>query len=237
MTQRSCTTTRSASPPPADEAEDAVAGLPARPRSPAGLDRSGHLEARDVGRGAGRRGIAPGPLLEVGGIQPREAHLDENVLVAGSRIGPVLEPDDLVAAGAGEDDSPHPTSSLSTREAPAEPLSLVGDVGAVVEPLDGEVEVTPGETARERRRQRGQVCDTLSRIAIQHLETAAMVPVVRRQRAEHVVLDVAGPRERRELLDHGDGVVERRDRVDQVEEDADRARPDLLHDRRGTRRR
>ena len=63
------------------------------------------------------------------------------------------------------------------REATRQALALIGDVGTIVEPFDREEEVTSIEAEPERRDERGEVGDALSRIAVQHLEAAPMVPV------------------------------------------------------------
>ena len=63
---------------------------------------------------------------------------------------------------------------------------------AVVQPLDGEVEVAPVEASRASAAvERGEIGDALARIAVPHLEAATVVAVVGRDRLEHVVLDVA----------------------------------------------
>ena len=98
-------------PAAADEAEDAVAGLPAEHLRAAGLDRARDLEPGHVLRAAGRRRIGALALREIGRIEARVRHAHEQLLAAGNRIGPLLEPDDLVAAGSGEYHCAHVCSS------------------------------------------------------------------------------------------------------------------------------
>ncbi len=112
-------------PATADDPEDAVTGRePARSR-PAGDHGSGHLDAGNVGRRAGWGGVAALALREVGRIQRRVADGDEDVVAGRDRIGPIVEPDDLVAAGTGEDDCSHAlrsrmrTASAARSEAPS----------------------------------------------------------------------------------------------------------------------
>lgn len=97
-------------PTPADEAEDMLAGLPRRDSVAAGLHDPAYLEARDVGRAARRGRVVALALLHVGRIKRGEAGAHENVLAPEGGIGALLEPDDFVAARAGEDDRPHPAS-------------------------------------------------------------------------------------------------------------------------------
>ena len=91
----------------ADEAEHAIAGLPAQHVRSAGLDRARDLEARHVLRAAGRRGIRAVALREVGRVDARVRDAHEQLLAPGHRIGTLLEPDDLVPAATCEHHCAH----------------------------------------------------------------------------------------------------------------------------------
>ena len=95
------------------EAEHAVPGRP----EPDALARSRHrardLEARHVGHHPRRRRIAPLPLLHVGGVQPRERHVDEHLVGPDRRIVAIDDLDHVVAAGAGERHRPHAAAVAS----------------------------------------------------------------------------------------------------------------------------
>ena len=72
-------------PAAADEAEDAVAGLPAEHLRAAGLDRARDLEAGDVARAAGRRRVRALALRQVGRIEARVRDAHEQLLAARAR--------------------------------------------------------------------------------------------------------------------------------------------------------
>ena len=94
-------------PAAADEAEDAIARLPAEHLRPAGLDRAGDLETGDVARAAGRRRVRALALRQIGGIEARVRDAHEHLFAARHGIGQLIEPDDLVAAGSGENHCAH----------------------------------------------------------------------------------------------------------------------------------
>ena len=104
-------------PAAADEAEDAVSRRDRERGRPARDHGAGHLEAGHVGRRPGRGGVATLALRQVGRVQRRVADRDEDVVARRHRVGSLLEPDDLVAAGRGEDDRVH-----ARRRAYATPL-------------------------------------------------------------------------------------------------------------------
>src|SRR6185437_3252291 len=85
---------------PADDPEDAVALAPGRDGGAAGDDAARDLEPGDVLRRPGRSRVVPGPLGQVGGVQPRVRGADEDLVVAWYRIGALPDGHDLGAAGA-----------------------------------------------------------------------------------------------------------------------------------------
>ena len=54
------------------------------------LDLAGELQARDVGRGAGRRRVGAPPLEHVRPVQARGAHANQQLALAGLGIGALL---------------------------------------------------------------------------------------------------------------------------------------------------
>ena len=106
-TQRSWTATRSARPPPRDQAEHAIARLVAEHLAADRLDDAGHLEPGDVLGRARRRRIVAGALVEIGRVEARVPDADDHLAAAGDGVGTVLEVDDLAAADTGEDDASH----------------------------------------------------------------------------------------------------------------------------------
>src|SRR5205085_3563408 len=80
------------------------------------------------------------------------------------------------------------------REARPQPVQLVVDAGAVVEPLDAQEERTVADPGRDRADEAVELGDALARVPVEHLEAAAVIGVVGLDRAEDVVLDVAGGR-------------------------------------------
>ena len=138
------------------------------------------------------------------------------------------EDPDLVRRSARDrgDRQGHAARLAKQRQARGEPGELVRDADPVVEPLDGQVEVAALEAVPKRGHERGQVGHSLARVAVHDAEPTPVIAVVGGNRLEDVVLDMAGPCERRERLDDRDGIVEGRDGIDQVEEDPDpRRRP------------
>ena len=99
-------------PAAADDAEDAVTGLKAPRRGAMPDHRAGRLDAGNVGRRAGRSGIAARPLCQIGAVERGVAHGQQHVVSRRRRIRPLLERDDLVVPGAGEDDRAHRSSVL-----------------------------------------------------------------------------------------------------------------------------
>ena len=209
-------------PAAADEPEDAVARLPGRDALPAALHRSGDLETGDVRRTPGRSGVVTRPLDEVGGVEAGERDPNEDVLRAGrGRAAPRRRRPR--SPGAGEDDRSHAARLRSSASAGAEALPLVVHVGAVVEALDREVEVAVAEAVPQRRRsdagdrprprpdsgsgRRSRAGGSRRRSGSTRRRSPSRVPPARAERAR----------------DHRHGIVERRDRVDEVEEDARRA--------------
>ena len=91
----------------ADESEHAVSRCEPEDPGAARDDRPADLEPRNVGRPARRGGIAPLALLHVGGIEPRVASCDQHLALARFGIGPLLDADDLVAAGSAVDHCSH----------------------------------------------------------------------------------------------------------------------------------
>ena len=81
----------------------AITRSPSAKRSapgPARRDLAGELEPRDVLRRAGRRGVVPRALMDVGAVQPGRTNTDEDL--AGPRLGVgVLGDDDLAVADGG----------------------------------------------------------------------------------------------------------------------------------------
>ena len=98
----------------ADQAEDAVAGLPAEHLCTAGLDRAGDLEAGNVLRASRRGGIEPGPLRQVGRVEAGVPNVDDDLLGAWKWIRTVLDANDVVPSGSGEYNSSHRARSSST---------------------------------------------------------------------------------------------------------------------------
>ena len=74
-------------PSSTDDPEDPVAGGKPTGSRPAGDDRTGHLDARDVGWRTGRSGIATLALCDVRRIQPGVADGDEDVVSTGTGSG------------------------------------------------------------------------------------------------------------------------------------------------------
>ena len=83
----------------ADDRHDAFAFAEARRARAAALDLTGELEARDVRRRAGRRGIGALALEHVGAVEPGGADADENL--AGARLGVGMLLDDHLAVADG----------------------------------------------------------------------------------------------------------------------------------------
>jgi hypothetical protein len=71
----------------ADDAHHAIAEREAPGFRAQGRDVAGELEARYIGRRAGRSGIATGELVHVGSVQSGGANAHENLARAGLRIG------------------------------------------------------------------------------------------------------------------------------------------------------
>ena len=74
----------------ADERHDAVTRREPRHAPPHAHDLAGELQAGDVRRPAGRRRIASVALGKVGAVHPGGSHGDEQLVVAGPGIGPLL---------------------------------------------------------------------------------------------------------------------------------------------------
>ncbi len=74
----------------ADERHDAVSRREPRDAPPHTHDLAGELQAGDVRRPAGRRRIASVALGKVGAVHPGGSHGDEQLVVAGPGIGPLL---------------------------------------------------------------------------------------------------------------------------------------------------
>ena len=91
----------------ADQPEDAVAGAPCGHGLAARDHGACDLEARDVGGRAGRCGIVPGPLDEIGGVQAcmRDAH--QHLRGQRHRIGPLADGHHLRATRTKERDGDH----------------------------------------------------------------------------------------------------------------------------------
>ena len=117
-TCRSCTRTRSASPPPPTIPKTRSPGANRRAVGPHGDHGPGYLDPGNVGRRAGRSGVAALALREVGGVQPGVADGDEDVVAGRNGIGPLDEIDDLVAAGTAEDDRTHLRGAYATGHRP-----------------------------------------------------------------------------------------------------------------------
>src|SRR5207302_9019091 len=100
---------------PADEAEHAVSLLPREHRLAAGDHRPRDLEPGHVLRRTGWGRVEARTLDEIGGIDPGEPDLDEDLVVARPRVGPLLQPHHLAAAGARVDDRPHDASACTGR--------------------------------------------------------------------------------------------------------------------------
>ncbi len=90
-----------------DQAEHPVARLPAEHARPCRGHLPGDLEPRDVRGRAGRRGVETHPLRHVGPVDAREAAGHQDLVGTGDRVRALLQPDHLVAARPGEDDSSH----------------------------------------------------------------------------------------------------------------------------------
>ena len=89
-------------PASADEPEHAVAGPPRGHRLAAGDHRSGDLEPRNVGRRAGRGGVVPGALGDVGRVETGVRGAHEHLRRQRHRVGPFADGHHLRAAGTEE---------------------------------------------------------------------------------------------------------------------------------------
>ena len=98
---RSWTTASSAWPPPATIDITRSPGSKRWTPGPHRDDLARQLEAGDVLRRAGRRGVAALELHHVGAVEPGAADADEQVGVAGDRIGVLLDGDRPVANRGG----------------------------------------------------------------------------------------------------------------------------------------
>jgi hypothetical protein len=114
-----------------DEAEGAVADLPAEDRLSARDDRAANLQPGYVFRSARRCGVAAGPLREVGGVDRRIRLRDDDFLASGLGVGPLFETQFLAV----KDNRAHPSTVRETarivhririERAQASPPSLVG---------------------------------------------------------------------------------------------------------------
>jgi NADPH:quinone reductase-like Zn-dependent oxidoreductase len=97
-------------PSSADDPEDPVIGGKSSGSRPAGDDRAGYLDPRDVGWRSGRSGIAALALCDVSGVQPGVADSDKDVVSTRDGIGSADEIDDLISTRAVEDDCQHAVS-------------------------------------------------------------------------------------------------------------------------------
>jgi hypothetical protein len=111
-----------------------------------------------------------------------------------------------------------------------EPIDLVVDVRAAVEPFDQQLVRPAADDLGELRDERGQRRDAFTGIAIQNLEAAAVIVVGLLDRAQLEVADVAARGERREALDRAQRVVERDDGVDEIEKYADAVGAEVADD-------
>ena len=93
---------------PADDAHDAVALLEAARAGAERGDLAGELQAGDVRRRAGRRGVAALALQDVGAVEPGAAHAHEDLARAGLGVG-VLG--DLQRPAFADGDGPHGAAS------------------------------------------------------------------------------------------------------------------------------
>ena len=112
-----------------DQAEHAVSRCePEHPRA-ARDDRSADLEARNVRRPARRGGIAALALLHVGRVESRVASCDQHLALARFGIGPLLDADDLVAAGSAVDHCSHARRVVDGRANPFQAGPRAADAG------------------------------------------------------------------------------------------------------------
>ena len=97
----------------ADDPHDAIALGEARRARPERLDDAGELEARDVRRAAGRRGVAPVQLHHVGAVEARAAHADEHLAGPGYGVGMLFDEDLAVADGGGSHEAAQSTAAAA----------------------------------------------------------------------------------------------------------------------------
>jgi len=101
-------------PAAADEAEDPVAGLPRRHPLAGRLDDPCHLHPGDPGRTPREMRVAAVPMVDVARAETGVGDADDHLFRSGLRIPAILDPDDFVTAGAGEDNSPN-AATVSSR--------------------------------------------------------------------------------------------------------------------------
>ena len=99
------------------------------------IDLAGVLEARNVARRIGGRGVGPHALKEVGAIHRRGSHPHPRFAALGRRRGDVAKLQDLRTAGLGDDDGAHGTSSLNPRHPCMPTRSTASSVTCVERPV------------------------------------------------------------------------------------------------------
>ena len=104
---RSCTATRSASPPPPTIPKTRSPTFQLVTLSPISATVPRDLEPRNVLRRPERHRVLARPLGQVGRVQPSVLLGDDHLALAGHGVGPFLDVDDLRAAGAREHDGSH----------------------------------------------------------------------------------------------------------------------------------
>ena len=81
----------------ADDRHHAVAGGRSASRPVRSRHLAGELQAGDVRRPAGRRRVEPAALHHVGAVEAGGAHAHEHLVLAGPRVGVLLDEDLAVA--------------------------------------------------------------------------------------------------------------------------------------------
>ena len=150
---RSWTTASSAWPPPPTIA---ITRSPTAKRSapgPSADDLAGELEARDVGRRAGRRRIATAQLHHVGAVQPAPRDAHEHLAGAGDGVGVLAQLDLAVDDRRG----PHGAKASRTSRSSSATHSMWCVCGNMSTGRDRDQPVAGGDQFRRVRRERRRV--------------------------------------------------------------------------------